>query len=117
MTYLPIMHRPAFEAFVLSLPAATLVFCTHEYTLSNLRFAKAVEPGNHATSERFDAVTRLREQGGISLPSNIALERATNPFLRVAETSVKQMADERAGRDNATPAEVFAVLRAWKDQF
>ncbi|MCY1221343.1 Hydroxyacylglutathione hydrolase GloB [compost metagenome] len=100
-----------------ALPAATLVFCTHEYTLSNLRFAKAVEPGNHATSERFDAVTRLREQGGISLPSNIALERATNPFLRVAETSVKQMADERAGRDNATPAEVFAVLRAWKDQF
>ncbi|MDH4562380.1 hydroxyacylglutathione hydrolase [Pseudomonas sp. BN411] len=100
-----------------ALPAATLVFCTHEYTLSNLRFAKAVEPGNHATSERFDTVTRLREQGGISLPSNIALERATNPFLRVAETSVKQIADERVGRDNATPAEVFAVLRAWKDQF
>ena len=76
-----------------------------------------VEPGNHATSERFDAVTRLREQGGISLPSNIALERATNPFLRVAETSVKQMADERAGRDKATPTEVFATLRAWKDSF
>ncbi|NWL80360.1 hydroxyacylglutathione hydrolase [Pseudomonas taiwanensis] len=100
-----------------ALPAATQVFCTHEYTLSNLRFAKAVEPGNRATSNRFDEVTRLREQGGISLPSTIALELATNPFMRVTETSVKQMADERAGRDNPTPAEVFATLRAWKDQF
>ncbi|WP_044874579.1 hydroxyacylglutathione hydrolase [Pseudomonas sp. LFM046] len=100
-----------------ALPAATLVYCTHEYTLSNLRFAKAVEPANEATSARFDEVTRLREQGDISLPSSIALERATNPFLRVTETSVKQMADERAGRENPTPAEVFATLRAWKDQF
>ncbi len=100
-----------------ALPAATLVFCTHEYTLGNLRFAKAVEPGNHATSARFDEVTRLREHGAISLPSTIALERATNPFLRVTETSVKQMADEWAGRENPTPAKVFAALRAWKDQF
>ncbi|MNJ74848.1 Hydroxyacylglutathione hydrolase [compost metagenome] len=76
-----------------------------------------MEPTNQATAERFDAVTRLREQGGISLPSTIALELATNPFLRVTETSVKQMADERAGRENPTPAEVFATLRAWKDQF
>lgn len=100
-----------------ALPAATLVYCTHEYTLGNLRFAKAVEPQNSATSRRFDEVTRLREQGGISLPSTIALELATNPFLRVGETSVKQMADERAGRKNPTPAEVFATIRAWKDQF
>ncbi|WP_271408185.1 hydroxyacylglutathione hydrolase [Pseudomonas sp. Q1-7] len=100
-----------------ALPAATSVYCTHEYTLGNLRFAKAVEPGNRATSKRFDEVTRLREQGGISLPSTIGLELATNPFLRVTETSVKQMADERTGRDNPTPAEVFATLRAWKDQF
>ncbi|MGF6693006.1 hydroxyacylglutathione hydrolase [Metapseudomonas resinovorans] len=100
-----------------ALPVATRIYCTHEYTLSNLRFAKAVEPTNRATATRFDEVTRLREQGGISLPSTIALELATNPFLRVTETSVKQMADERAGRDNPTPTEVFATLRAWKDQF
>ncbi|WP_342242931.1 hydroxyacylglutathione hydrolase [Pseudomonas sp. OTU5201] len=100
-----------------ALPVATRIYCTHEYTLSNLRFAKAVEPTNRATSMRFDEVTLLREQGGISLPSTIALELATNPFLRVTETSVKQMADERAGRDNPTPTEVFATLRAWKDQF
>ncbi|BAN49405.1 hydroxyacylglutathione hydrolase [Metapseudomonas resinovorans] len=100
-----------------ALPPTTQVYCTHEYTLSNLRFAKAVEPANQATAERFDAVTRLRDQGGISLPSTIALELATNPFLRVTETSVKQMADEWAGRVNPTPAGVFAALRAWKDQF
>lgn len=109
------MHRSLSR--LAALPAATAVYCTHEYTLSNLRFAKAVEPGNQATLARFDEVTRLREQGGISLPSSIALELATNPFLRVTETSVKQMADERAGRANTTPAEVFATLRAWKDQF
>ncbi|WP_375739525.1 hydroxyacylglutathione hydrolase [Pseudomonas boanensis] len=100
-----------------ALPGETQVYCTHEYTLSNLRFAKAVEPGNEATAKRFTDVQRLREAGGISLPSSIALERETNPFLRASETSVKQMADERAGKKNRTPTEVFATLRAWKDQF
>ncbi|BAU73710.1 hydroxyacylglutathione hydrolase [Metapseudomonas furukawaii] len=109
------MHRSLSR--LAALPETTLVYCTHEYTLSNLRFARAVEPGNAATAARFEALSRLREAGGITLPSTIALERATNPFLRADETSVKQMADERAGRDNATPTEVFATLRAWKDSF
>ncbi|MDH4610473.1 hydroxyacylglutathione hydrolase [Pseudomonas sp. BN102] len=109
------MHRSLSR--LATLPAATQVYCTHEYTLSNLRFAKAVEPANPNTAERFARVSRLRERGDISLPSTIALELATNPFLRVTETSVKQMADERAGRENPTPVEVFATLRAWKDQF
>ncbi len=98
-------------------PANTAVYCTHEYTLSNLRFALAVEPDNAVVLARFEEVSRWREQGKISLPSSIDLERATNPFLRVSETSVKKKADERNGQQNRTPEEVFATIRRWKDQF
>ncbi len=100
-----------------ALPANTRVYCTHEYTLSNLRFALAVEPDNAALRERFEEATRLRERDRITLPSEISLELSTNPFLRVSEKSVKKKADQRSGQQNRTPEEVFAVLRAWKDQF
>ncbi|UZE27395.1 hydroxyacylglutathione hydrolase [Pseudomonas asplenii] len=100
-----------------ALPAHTAVYCTHEYTLSNLRFAQAVEPHNPDIATRLEEVGQWRAQGRISLPSNLALERRTNPFLRVGETSVKEKADERNGHDNASPSEVFAALRAWKDTF
>ncbi|MBV6289347.1 hydroxyacylglutathione hydrolase [Pseudomonas aegrilactucae] len=100
-----------------ALPAATLVYCTHEYTLSNLRFARAVEPDNVHIAQRFDDVSALRAQDHITLPSNLALEKLTNPFLRTAETSVKEKIDERDGRINPTPSAVFAGLRAWKDTF
>ncbi|MCJ1877622.1 MULTISPECIES: hydroxyacylglutathione hydrolase [Pseudomonas] len=100
-----------------ALPGHTAVYCAHEYTLSNLRFACAVEPENPVVLARFEEVSRWREQGKISLPSSIDLERATNPFLRVSETSVKKMADERNGQQIRTPEEVFATIRRWKDQF
>lgn len=99
------------------LPDSTLVYCAHEYTLSNLRFAVAVEPENADVVERFEQVTQWRAQNRISVPSTLALERKTNPFLRASVISVKQKADERSGTHNATPTEVFAVLRAWKDKF
>jgi len=99
------------------LPSDTLVYCTHEYTQSNLKFAQAVEPNNADIAERVESVNQLRARGEITLPSNLALEKRTNPFLRTAETSVKQKADERNGRDNRSGAEVFASLRAWKDKF
>ncbi|VVN84168.1 hydroxyacylglutathione hydrolase [Pseudomonas fluorescens] len=100
-----------------ALPEDTLVYCTHEYTLSNLRFAQAVEPNNPHITERLANVTQLREDGHMSLPSTLALEKLTNPFLRTGETSVKQKADERNGLDNRCPSAVFAALRAWKDKF
>jgi hydroxyacylglutathione hydrolase len=99
------------------LPDHTLIYCAHEYTLSNLRFAVAVEPDNPEVLQRFEQVTEWREQGRISLPSNLALERKTNPFLRASVSAVKQKADERSGTDNASSTEVFAVLRGWKDKF
>ncbi|MOA28900.1 Hydroxyacylglutathione hydrolase [compost metagenome] len=100
-----------------ALPPQTLVYCTHEYTLSNLRFAKAVEPENQDIAQRFDDVTRLREHDRITLPSTLALEKLTNPFLRTSETSVKEKLDERNTLINPTPSTVFAGLRAWKDRF
>jgi hydroxyacylglutathione hydrolase len=100
-----------------ALPAQTLVYCTHEYTLSNLRFAQAAEPNNPEVAQRLLEVSAWREAGQISLPSTLALERATNPFLRSAETSIKEKIDERDGTRNRSPSEVFAGLRAWKDNF
>ncbi|MDG9923581.1 MULTISPECIES: hydroxyacylglutathione hydrolase [unclassified Pseudomonas] len=100
-----------------ALPDATAVYCTHEYTLSNLHFARAVEPHNPAVAARFAEVSAWRANGRISLPSNIALEKATNPFLRCDETSIKEKIDERNGAQQRTADEVFACLRSWKDQF
>lgn len=100
-----------------ALPETTQVYCAHEYTLSNLRFACAVEPHNQHVLARFVEVSRLRAKNLITLPSTIALERLTNPFLRTSDTSVKEKADEWTGALNPTPSAVFAGLRAWKDRF
>lgn len=100
-----------------ALPEQTQVFCTHEYTLSNLRFALAVEPDNLQIRQRFEHVSQQREAGEISLPSSIAIERSTNPFLRSAQPTVKNMIEQREGADNRSEVEVFAALRAWKDNF
>ncbi|EPN41584.1 hydroxyacylglutathione hydrolase, partial [Pseudomonas syringae pv. actinidiae ICMP 18807] len=100
-----------------ALPDSTLIYCAHEYTLSNLRFAQAVEPDNQDIAERLAQVTLLRSENRISLPSSLALEKRTNPFLRTGETSVKEKADERSGGQNTSQSAVFASLRAWKDKF
>ncbi|MGG2396962.1 hydroxyacylglutathione hydrolase [Pseudomonas sp. SH1-B] len=100
-----------------ALPAATQVYCTHEYTLSNLRFAHAVEPNNPRLNERLDEVTRWRDADRISLPSSIELELATNPFLRTGEPAIIAATTDREGRQLGEPSAVFASLRAWKDKF
>ncbi|ACO79128.1 hydroxyacylglutathione hydrolase [Azotobacter vinelandii CA] len=99
------------------LPEATLVYCSHEYTLSNLRFAQAVEPDNPAIARRLAEVTAWRNAGSGSLPSELALERETNPFLRTGETSVKERVARRCGQPMLDPDQVFTELRAWKDNF
>ncbi|MBB4864534.1 hydroxyacylglutathione hydrolase [Pseudomonas nitritireducens] len=100
-----------------ALPGATAVYCAHEYTLSNLRFACAVEPDNPEVLARYEEVRQWRERGRISLPSSIALEKRTNPFLRSSEISVMKKADERNGQHLRAPEDVFATIRRWKDQF
>ena len=79
------------------LPGDTLVCCAHEYTLSNLRWALQVEPQNAILRERWDACSQLRDQGKPTLPSNIELERASNPFLRTAIPAVSKSAEDYAG--------------------
>ena len=100
-----------------ALPDATQVYCTHEYTLSNLRFACVVEPDNQALTERYAHVSQLRENNRISLPSTIALEKSTNPFLRSDCPAVLQAAAARSGQKDLSGVAVFTAIRSWKDQF
>jgi hydroxyacylglutathione hydrolase len=103
-----------------ALPAETKVFCAHEYTLANLRFAIAVEPDNQALRARIAADTATRERGEPTLPSTMGLERATNPFLRWDEATVKLAATRASSGtigSNAPADLVFAAIREWKNNF
>jgi hydroxyacylglutathione hydrolase len=99
------------------LPEATQVYCGHEYTEANLRFARSVEPGNSDIMDYVKRAAGLRAQGLPTLPSNIGLEKRVNPFLRTRRENVKSSAEQHAGRLLPTPAEVFAEVRSWKDTF
>lgn len=98
------------------LPGDTRVCCTHEYTLSNLRFAAAVEPDNPTLQAYTARCVDLRAAGSCTLPSNIALEREINPFLRCREPAVAAAARTQ-GAMSAEPVAVFAALREWKNRF
>jgi len=100
-----------------ALPEATRVYCGHEYTLANLRFALAVEPGRAALLERQAREQAKRERGQPTLPSTIGEEHATNPFLRTGEATLRAAAERRAGRALVGRVGVFAELRAWKNSF
>ncbi|HVC02308.1 MAG TPA: hydroxyacylglutathione hydrolase [Steroidobacteraceae bacterium] len=100
-----------------ALPPQTRVYCGHEYTAANLRFALAVEPANEPV-RRYDAkVAGLRVNGTPTLPSTIGLECGVNPFLRCDRPAVRSAAEMHAGRPLGRSAEVFAALRSWKDGF
>lgn len=99
------------------LPGDTRVYCAHEYTLSNLRFAGAVEAANPALAERTARERAKRDRGLPTLPSTIREELATNPFLRVREGQVRAAAEAHAGRRLIGDAEVFGALRDWKNAF
>ena len=99
------------------LPDNTLVYCTHEYTLSNLLFAQAVEPNNADLNQYMLKVRALRDKQQITLPSTMALEKRINPFLRCEHADVIQAAEQKAGAQLDSSAAVFATLRSWKDTF
>ena len=100
-----------------ALPAETSVYCGHEYTLANLRFAAAVEPGNRLIAQRVERERDKRERGLPTLPSTIGEELATNPFLRPSVPAVRAAAEGQAGRALTDDVAVFAALRAWKNGF
>jgi hydroxyacylglutathione hydrolase len=99
------------------LPDATRVYCGHEYTLANLRFARAVEPDSEALQARMTRDGETRSRGEPTVPSTMADERATNPFLRAALPHVRAAAERHAGRALDGPVASFAVLRQWKNEF
>jgi hydroxyacylglutathione hydrolase len=96
-----------------ALPPGTVVCSGHEYTASNLRFAASVEPGNPDLQARIRDTAAARAEGRFTVPSTLALELATNPFLRAPLASMKAA----LGMPGATDAEAFAELRARKDHF
>ena len=99
------------------LPADTHFFCAHEYTLDNLAFATAVEPDNTPLQQRVKSDSQLRETATPTIPSTLAIELQTNPFLRCEEATVIQSANQQSATPCTSPSEVFASIRAWKDDF
>ena len=100
-----------------ALPRETLVYCAHEYTLGNLRFALAAEPGNHAIKERFAREEGKRAQNLPTVPSQIGLELQTNPFLRYTEPEILQGLCASGKLEGSDPVAAFAALREWKNEF
>lgn len=97
-----------------ALPGRTQIYCAHEYTQANLRFALSIEPDNAPVRERLAEVEQRRAQQGPTLPSELALERSTNPYLRTADPALKRALGLPA---DAQRHLVFAELRARKDRF
>lgn len=102
----------------IALPKNTQVYCTHEYTLSNIRFALAVEPNNANLITWAQTAKALREQNLPTLPTTIGQELQVNPFMRCDQKDVIDAALKVSGEKSLpTPAHVLAVIRAWKDGF
>lgn len=100
-----------------TLPDDTRVYCTHEYTLSNLAFARAAEPRNAARDRYLEECEALRAGGRPTLPSTLAREKAINPFLRAAEPEILDALARHLGQRPADALASFAALREWKNVF
>ncbi|PKI16719.1 hydroxyacylglutathione hydrolase [Colwellia sp. 12G3] len=100
-----------------NLPEETLIYCAHEYTQANLAFALAVEPNNSVLHNYVMQVNEKRQQNQATIPSNIALERQINPFLRCHEQSIKLAAQAYSNQNQSSNSDVFSVIRSWKDNF
>jgi len=100
-----------------ALDESTRVYCGHEYTLANLRFAAAVEPASADIRARITHETQKCERGLPTLPSTIGAERATNPFLRAELPNVMKAAAAHASRPMHDAVDTFATLREWKNGF
>lgn len=95
-----------------ALPDDTQIWCGHEYTLSNGRFALKVDPSNEALKARMAEVEKLRAAGEFTLPTSIAVEKKTNPFFRADDAAIRK----ELGMESAPAADVFAELRERKNK-
>jgi len=100
-----------------ALPADTQVYCAHEYTLANLTFANAVDGDNIDLQQRIATAKQLREKDVPTVPTTIALELKTNPFLRANHAVLKRSAEQSSQQQLFTDVDVFRELRAYKDRF
>ena len=98
-------------------PDTTRVYCGHEYTLSNIRFARAAEPGNRALAALEARAAEQRQKDLPTLPTEMGQEKATNPFLRVSEPEIVASASRYAGKELKDPVSVLAAIREWKNNF
>jgi hydroxyacylglutathione hydrolase len=95
----------------------TWIYCAHEYTLANLNFAQTVEPDNPMLQHRIQQTRILRQEDKPTVPSELGMEKRTNPFLRCHLPSIMAAAARHAGHSLAPGAETFAALRGWKDNW
>jgi hydroxyacylglutathione hydrolase len=102
---------------IAALPDETLIYCAHEYTEMNLRFALAVEPDNPAVQARIARVAALRAAGRPSVPSTLGEEKATNPFLRCSEVDVIAAAQRRNAMVGGKKTAIFKLIREWRNNF
>lgn len=102
---------------IAALDPATRIYCAHEYTRANLLFGRAVEPSNERIHRRLHNVDLLRADDKPTIPTVLKTELQTNPFLRCQETTVIDAARKHASHEPAGEAEVFAIIRRWKDNF
>lgn len=100
---------------IAALPDETLVYCAHEYTLDNLIFARVVEPDNMDLLQRIKDTESARKANLPTVPATLALEKATNPFLRCDVTNVIRAAEQFALKRLESGADIFSVVRHWKD--
>lgn len=100
-----------------ALPDHTRIYCGHEYTLNNLRFAEIVEPSNLKIKEKIKKVLKLREHNLPTLPTTLQDEKEINPFLRADHLPIRHAVENHLGRSCPTTVAVFAGLREWKNQF
>lgn len=101
---------------IAQLPPQTQIYCTHEYTLDNLGFARWVEPESQPIIQRLDLEQNRRKSGEPTLPSTLALELETNPFLRTQTSLVIAAAERVAKKTLNGQAEIFKAIRDWKDR-
>jgi hydroxyacylglutathione hydrolase len=98
-----------------ALKQTTLIYCGHEYTAANLKFAQLVEPNNPDIQLRIQEVTKLRAQDLPTVPGPLSIEKLTNPFLRCNQQDVIKAAETYSGKTLATPEEVLGIIREWKN--
>jgi hydroxyacylglutathione hydrolase len=112
----PAMMLQSLESLA-ALAPSTRVYCAHEYTLSNLAFARAVEPDSAPLAARIAAAEATRQKGEPTVPSELALELATNPFLRCNDEGLQSSLRAQGKLEGDSTAEIFATVRGWKDSF